>query len=236
MPERYSLYYWPIPFRGHFVRYLLAHVGAEWDEPGAEALLALKTEAVDRQPVPFMAPPLLHDREADLWLAQLPAILAYLADTYGLMPRDARRAALAHKIVSDANDVLEEITRDCGAQMWDDESWAGFARDRLPRWLAIFEITGRGHGLTAEGGTLLGTDAPGLADLATAALWHTMADKLPPLAPVIARHAPAVAALSRRVAEMPGIAAMRAVQDAANGDAYCGGEIERSLRAVLNQS
>ena len=28
----YTLYYWPLPFRGQFVRSVLAHVGALWTE------------------------------------------------------------------------------------------------------------------------------------------------------------------------------------------------------------
>lgn len=236
MPNRFSLYYWPIPFRGHFIRYVLAHVGAGWDEPDVDALVALKTAPVAQQPLPFMAPPLLQDRAAGIWLSQMPAILGYIGQVHGLMPRDPARAALVAKIISDANDVLEEITRDCGAKMWTQDAWDGFAADRLPRWLQIFETTGRAHGLRAESGFLLGGAEPGLADLVTAALWHSMAEKLPPLEPLIRRHAPAVANLAWRIAETPAIAEMRARQDAANGNAYCGGEIERSLRAVLNQT
>lgn len=236
MSDRYTLYYWPIPFRGHFVRYLLAHVGAQWDEPDADALVALKTAPVADQPAPFMAPPLLHDPARDLWLAQLPAILSYLAARHGIVPDDPLRVALTHKIVADANDVLEEITCNCGARMWTRGEWESFAETRLPRWLQIFETTAIAHGLGAHDGHMLGTDAPGLADLATAALWHTLADKLPVLEPLIATHAPRTLPLSRRIAGTDAIAAMRADQDARNGDVWCGGEIEASLRRVTGDS
>ena len=36
----FQLYYWPIPFRGHFIRYVLAHAGTSWEEAPTEALLA----------------------------------------------------------------------------------------------------------------------------------------------------------------------------------------------------
>ncbi len=230
----YRLYYWPIPFRGQFVRALLAHVGATWEEAGAQETARLKDMAPGGQPVPSMAPPMLTDHEAGVTLAQMPAVLAYLARKHGLMPADPAREALALKVVSDANDILDEITRWGGRiAMWDRESWAQF-RPRLRRWMAIFEETGRRHGLTTAGGTLLGTDAPGLADLVTAVLWFTMVDKLPALRAVLEVEAPAVAALAERLMRSESLAAMRARTDAAFGVEYCGGDIEASLRGVLD--
>lgn len=229
----YTLLYWPSPFRGHFVRYVLAHAGASWDEPETEALLTIKSSPVADRPAPMMAPPMLHDRTADLWLSQLPAILMHLGHRHGLLPENLTARSLTLKLICDAGDVLEEITRDCGAQMWTPEAWAEFAADRLPRWMAIFEETGRRYGLTPRGGHILGTDRPTLADLTTAALWHTMTDKLPPIGPLLDGHAPAVAGLSDRIAALSAIAALRGNWDRTHGNAYCGGQIEASLRSVL---
>lgn len=55
----YTLVYWPLPFRGHFVRFVLSHVGACWDEPGRDEVKALKSAPVATQDFPFMAPPSL---------------------------------------------------------------------------------------------------------------------------------------------------------------------------------
>jgi len=231
MSERFVLHYWPLPFRGHFPRFVLAHAGVGWDEPGVDRLTQLRTAPVRGQPVPFMAPPLLEDRDAGVALAQMPAIMAYLGSVFGLMPDNPAHMALTLKVLGDCTDVIEEITCHCGAAMWTDAGWAGFAGARLVRWLEIFEDTG----LRPEDGTLLGSDTYQIADLACAALWHTMADKLPALAPHIARHAPTVAALSARVADTPAIAGFRRRWDAAHGAVYCGGEIEASLREVLGR-
>ncbi|SNT38845.1 glutathione S-transferase family protein [Tropicimonas sediminicola] len=234
MAADYTLYYWPIPFRGHFIRYVLAHAGASWEEAPTEALMALKEAPASEQPTPFMAPPFLHDHGAGLWLSQLPAILAYLGQKHGLLPEAPELRALTLKVLGDANDVLEEVSCNCGREMWTQEAWDDFAESRLPRWMEIFEETGRRHGLTVGGGSLLGTDAPTLADLATAALWVTMTERLPALAPLLDTHAPAVAALSRRVADTPRIAEMRRDFDRRfGGSSYCGGHIEASLRDVL---
>lgn len=229
----YTLYYWPIPFRGQFVRAILAHAGVTWDEAGFDAVAELRAAQVADQPVPHMGPPVLHDHARDVWLAQMPAVLAYLAGRFGLMPGDPLRDALTHKVVADANDVLDGLTRMGGAQMWTRGEWQTFVEDRLPRWMQIFEALGARHGMTAEAGYLLGTHAPGLADLVTATLWGTMTGKLPELDGVLQKCAPRVAGLCLRIAQMPEIAAMQAETSRRFGEVYCGGQIEASIREML---
>lgn len=229
----FTLYYWPLPFRGQFVRAVLAHAGAAWDEADTGAVGEVKDKALGDQPVPFMAPPLLVDHAAGVSLAQLPAILAYLGQRFGLMPEDAGRCGLTHKLLADANDVLDEVTRFGGRSMWTREDWTDFADNRLPRWMGIFEETGRRHGLTEEGGHMLGTGAPGLADLVTATLWFTMTDKLTALRPMLEANAPAVAGLGDRIMTRAPLARMRAETDARYGEGWCGGQIEDSLRKML---
>ncbi len=228
----YTLYYWPVPFRGQFVRAVLAHAGARWDEVGAEAIAALKSESPGEQLAPHMGPPVLVDHTADVSLAQMPAILHYLGRMHGLMPEDLAAEALTVKVIADANDVLYEMTLYNGAQMWTQAAWDVY-RPRLARWMAIFEATGREHGLTAEAGTMLGTEEVGLADLVTAILWGTMTATLPPLRPLLEETAPSVAGLSDRVVALPEQAELRAKSDAAYGDEWCSGQIEASLRKVL---
>lgn len=229
---RYALQYWPVMFRGQFVRATLAHIDAPWDEADIDAVAQTMSEDPEDQPVPFMGPPVLTDREAGVTLAQMPAILDYLAHVHQLLPGDPARDALTRKVVADANDVLMEMTRHNGAQMWTAGAWAEYV-PRLSRWMAIFDETGRRHGLTEGGGTLLGTGAPGLADLVTHVLWGTMTDTLPALRPLLERTAPALAALSDRVGARPEQAALRRRSVAAWGEAWCGGQIEASLRAAI---
>lgn len=231
MPD-YTLHYWPLPFRGQFVRAVLAHVHATWDEAGFEATNALKDTAPAGQLVPHMGPPVLTDHAAGLSLAQMPAILAYLGGKHGLIPDDPARDALTAKIVADANDVLYEMTLHNGAQMWTQEAWNAY-RPRLARWMEIFEETGRRHGLTPQAGHLLDTEKPGLADLTAHILWGTMTAKLPSLRPILDATAPAIAGLSDRIAGLPEQADLRTWSDAEYGDDWCSGQIEASLHAVL---
>ena len=60
--------------------------------------------------------------------------------------------------------------------MWTEKRWGDFV-PRLKKWMSFWEDTGRRHGLTANEGFLLGGDAPGIADIVTATLWSTMADR-----------------------------------------------------------
>jgi glutathione S-transferase len=228
----YTLYYWPLPFRGQFVRALLAHVCASWNEADTEALSSLMLAEPTKQLVPHMGPPVLTDHAADLSLAQTPAILAYLGAKYALIPDDPVRAALTAKIIADANDVLYEMTLHNGAQMWTQERWDNYC-PRLVRWMAIFEEHGRRHGLTARLGYVLGTDLPSLADLVVHILWGVMTSKLTALRPMLETTAPNIAALSDRIGQLPEQEKLRERSDEEYGDEWCSGQIEASLRAVL---
>lgn len=229
----YELYYWPIPFRGQFVRAVLAYAGRSWTEGGRAAIASLMDGPVTQMPVPFMGPPMLIDKSADFAIAQMPAIILYLGETLGLMPATPALRAMTMKIVNDANDVIDDITLDGGREMWTKKSWHDFV-PRLKKWMSLWEETGRRHGLKAGAGFLLGGTAPGIADIVTAILWSTMAERFEKIAAILEEAAPMTAALTRRVAALPPLArlAVQARQD--YGDSYCGGQIEASLRKVLD--
>jgi glutathione S-transferase len=228
----YELYYWSVPFRGQFVRAVLAHAGQTWTEGGDAAIGKLMQGAVKDMPIPFMGPPLLIDRKADVAIAQMPAVVLYLGETLDLLPRDPLLKALTIKVVNDANDVIDEITQDGGREMWTAESWQTFI-PRLKKWMSFWEETGRRHGLTADSGFLLGGDEAGVADVVSATLWSTMGDRLPRLQAMLEEAAPMTAALTKRVAALPPLAKLAETAREDYGDAYCGGEIEKSLRKVL---
>ena len=229
----YDLYYWPVPFRGQFVRAVLAYAGKSWTEGGGGAISKLMGGAVETMPVPFAGPPVLIDKEAKFAIAQMPAIVLYLGETLDLMPAGPARRAMTMKIVNDANDVIDEITLDGGRQMWTEKRWQDFI-PRLTKWMSLWEETGRRNGLTAESGFLLGGEAPGIADVVTATLWSTMADRFRTIEAILEEAAPMTAALTRRVAELPPLARLAATARRDYGNSYCGGQIEASLRKVLD--
>ena len=228
----YNLYYWSVPFRGQFVRAVLAYAGKEWTEAGDDAISKLMEGPVKNMPVSFMGPPVLVDRKANVAIAQMPAIVVYLGETLGLMPATPALRAMTIKIVNDANDVIDEITLDGGRQMWTEKRWKEFM-PRLKKWMSLWEETGHRHGLKANSGFLLGGEAPGVADLVTATLWSTMADRFPKIEKILKKTAPVTAALTQRVADLTPLTKLAAKVKEDYGDAYCGGRIEASLRKVL---
>lgn len=231
----YTLYYWPIQFRGQFIRAVLAHAGASWNEAGFDEIIAQKSAQPSAQLIPHMGPPVLTDHSREFSISQMAAILAYLGEKHGLIDDDLVLRAMNTKLIDDANDVLYEMTRHNGAQQWTNEAWAEF-QPRLQRWMEIFEETGRRYGLTAQSGFILGTEAPCLADLVTATLWGTMTTKFPALRPVLETHAPGITSLCDRIGAMPSQTELREKSDAAYGEAWCSGEIEASLRAVTGSN
>jgi glutathione S-transferase len=148
------------------------------------------------------------------------------------MPATSALRAMTMKIVNDANDVIDEITLDGGRQMWSEKRWREFV-PRLKKWMSLWEETGRRHGLKTDSGFLLGGKAPGIADVVTATLWSTMTERFPKIATMFGKTAPMTAALTRRVANLPPLAKLAAKARKDYGDAYCGGQIEASLRKVL---
>ena len=228
----YELHYWQLPFRGQFIRAILAFAGKRWDEFDDAATARIMDEYLHEQPIPFKGPPMLVDKRSGFALAQMPAIAYWLGETLDLLPADVNGKALSLKVVNDCNDIIDELTIDGGKQMWTPQRWKEFL-PRLERWMAIFEETGRRHRLTADAGFLLGGARPGVADIVTATLWSTAGDRFPKIARLLAAHAPAVAGLTRRLAAEPALANLAAVSRGRFGDGYCGGEIEKSLRRVI---
>ena len=60
------------------------------------------------------------------------------------------------------------------------------------------------------------------------------ADRFHEIEAILEQVAPATAALTRRVADLPPLTKLAAKARKDYGDAYCGGQIEASLRKVLN--
>ncbi len=223
----YDLYYWPIPFRGQFVRAVLAYAGKSWREHDGAAIAKLKDGPLAQMPAPFMGPPVLIDKKADVALSQTSAILLYLGETLNLLPPDPASRALSIKITADAVDVIDDLTLDGGRLMWTKPRWKAF-QPRLAKWMSLFEETAR-----RRGGDYFFGEQPGIADIVTATLWSTMGERFPALQAMLDETAPLTAALTRRVAALPALAKLAAKARHDYGEAYCGGQIEASLRKVM---
>ena len=227
MSDQYALHYWPIPFRGHFVRYVLAYVGATWSEPEFAEMAAFKDQKVEKKLYPFFAPPVLQDLHTGTWVSQMPAVMMYLGRKHDLLSDPDQTL----RLVCDGADVLVEITRGHGAQMWDPVAWRAFL-PRLATWMQLHERLAADCGVKPGQGYMFGAERPMLADLAMAALWFNMVERLPSLQQMLRDNAPTVDGLVTRVASEPRITELRA-QWADCDWRYCGGQIEDSLLEML---
>lgn len=226
----YTLIYWPVPFRGQFIRAILAHAGKTWDE--SDEVAELTSAPPDEQPVPFMGPPMLIDERTGFRLSEMSAIAFYLGETLDLLPTSVQGKAMSIKVVNDANDVIDEITNDGGREMWTPDSWKAFI-PRLRRWMEVFEVTAKRNGLTPEAGFLLGGDKAGIADIVTATLWGTLTEKFPKIGEVLQNQAPLIAGLTKRMWATKAFVELATFSKERFGNAYCGGQIEASLRKVI---
>jgi glutathione S-transferase len=229
----YELLYWSAPFRGQFVRAVLAFAGKTWTEGGDAKISRLMEGPMKDMPVPFMGPPVLIDHKADVALAEMPAIILYLGETLHLMPETPALRAMTIKIVNDANDVIDEITLNGGDRMWTKNRWEEFT-PRLAKWMSIWEDTGRRNGLDKDAGHILGGWAPGIADVITTTLWTTMTERFSKIHDLFEETAPMTAALCKRVSALPPLAKLAETARRDYGQAYAGGQIGASMAKILN--
>jgi glutathione S-transferase len=166
------------------------------------------------------------------YLAQMPAILMHLGKKYDYLPKKPETLTLALKTILDCNDVLIEITNCNGMEVWARKNWKEFRSNRLPRWMKIFEKTGLEHGLKGDKGFLLGSTIS-VADIATTALFGTLVYCFPELASDLHKNAPHITTLCQRIEARPSIQPFLERQRQEYGNAYCGGQIERSLREMI---
>ena len=235
MTTSYTLYYWAIPFRGNFIRTLLAYAGVSYKEATIPEIVAIRKLPVSAQPYPCMAPPFLHDHEEDLFLSQTVSIVHYLAQKLNLMPDSPLKSTLALKTMLDANDVIGELTRGTKGGPWTPEDLKKFLGARFVKWLTIFEQTGLRHGLRDNEGYYLETPNPTLADFVIFNLFGTMERCLPELSPILRQNAPRVLSLCDRIGALPSMSAFVKNQEELYGNLYCGGSMEESIRAALAQ-
>ena len=230
-----KLYYWPVPFRGDFIRILLEEADESYEEATYEEIIDLYSMAVEDQPFPAMAPPFLHDLDSDIFLGQMPVIMMYLAEKLNFLPKDPFQSAICLKLLLDSNDVLAEITNLNGMVMWEYPSWQEFRENRLKRWFEIFEQTGQKFGLGSENDYMFGGGQISVADITTYALWGTMIRCLPELRVDCQKHSPHIFELCQRIEKHPKIQSFIEDQSRNHGNLYCSGQIEKSIREMLEQ-
>ena len=224
---RYQLFYWPLPFRGAFVSYLFAYRGVPLlEERDLEKNNDLRSADPGTQAIPHMGPPVLVDLETGRSLSQMPAIVLYASRELDLAPADPFDLAMSMKVLMDCNDVLMEICRYNGSMMWDRDEWTAFRSERFPRWLRIFE-----ESLTRNA---IGGERPGFADVGVYALFGNMIRCLPDLEGDIEASAPGVLALCQDIGGQPSLAEYVAGEEERYGQIYCGGQIEASIRRMLD--
>ncbi|MBB3062140.1 glutathione S-transferase family protein [Microbulbifer rhizosphaerae] len=227
----YKLYYWDLPFRGNFIQLFLEEVEAKYEKHDATDIYPERSLKIKN---PGMASPYLYECKSKTYFAQMPAILMHLGREYDYLPKRAETHTLALKTILDCNDVLIEITNYNGSVMWNKNTWDEFRYSRLPDWMKIFEKTGLEHGFKSAKGFLLGSTIS-VADIATTALFGTMVYSFPELKDDLQENAPHIAKLCERVESRPSIRRFLDRQRQENGRGYCGGQIEQSLRKVIEK-
>ncbi|MEI9905723.1 MAG: glutathione S-transferase [Asticcacaulis sp.] len=178
---------------------------------------------------------MLIDESTGFRLSQMSAIAFYLGETLGLLPESAEGRAMTIKIVNDANDVIDDITNDGGREMWTDKTWKAYI-PRLERWMEIFEVSARHGGPHARQGLFVRPYRSRHRRYrhGHATLWWTLSDRFPPIGDRLHGQAPLIAGLVKRLSATRPFQDLIAFSDKRFGRTYCGGQIEASMRKVID--
>jgi glutathione S-transferase len=210
MVQSYELFYWPgIQGRGEFVRLALEEAGEEYDDVargpgGVDALMA----ALKEGPTPSFAPPFL--RVDGMTVGQTAAILMLLGERHGLAPQDTAGRLWTHQLqltIADLVNEAHDTHHPVGSSLYYDDQKeealrraADFTAARIPKFFHYFS-----HVL-GDKDYLLGANIS-YADLSLFQVLEGLAYAFPKATgKALARH-PNLAALRRRVAARPRIAA-----------------------------
>lgn len=230
--EEIVVYYWPIPFRGNFAKLLLADAGAAYRCASREEVIGLLFAKATEQPTPMFAPPAIS--VGAFHVNQTPAAVVYLAKKFGYEPETPEESAVALKTLSDCNDILAELTRNNGHQMWDEEAWTTFVGNRLVRWLSIIDGVAAGrakHKSSADGDWCFGAKIS-YADFAIAHIFSMIGLSLGMKA-YLEKNAPAAWALTEKVRAREGVAKLYEEQAKSYGTNTCGGQIQKSIVSMV---
>jgi glutathione S-transferase len=216
----YELHYWPsIPGRGEFVRLALEAAGAPYVDiargpedkgQGTPAMLAALNDRASRHP-PF-APPFLKD--GDFVVGQTTAILQYLAPTLKLVARSEQARTWTLQIqltigdvVTEAHDTHHPIATSLYYEDQKPEALRraqDFRANRMPKFMKWFERILKQN---PAGDRYLVGNRLSYADLSLFQLVEGLRYAFPTAADRVLSGTPLVAALHRRVAAQPRVAA-----------------------------
>ena len=215
----YELYYWPgIQGRGEFARLALEAAGAPYVDVarehgagrGVKGMTSMLEGAAAPQ-TPF-APPFL--RDGAIVVSHVANILQYLGPKLGLAPKDEAGRIHAHGLqltitdfVAEVHDAHHPISTDLYFEDQRQEARArstAFLQDRVPKYLGYFErvLTDNPAGPKhAVGGDLT------TVDLSLFQIWAGMTYSFPHAFADAGKLYPALAALTKSVAEQKNVAA-----------------------------
>ena len=199
-------------FRDNFLKIILADAGKPFTTATPQETVRIKSMPVSEQPVPVLAPPIV--TVGGFTINQTPAAAQYLARKLGYEPESAEESAIALKVVLDLNDIIAELTRNNGSQMWDKEAWTGFTTARLPRWLSVIDALA-----TRVSGDFLFGAKISYADLAICHVFDMLGTQLG-MRDYLERHASHALALADRCAAREGVAKLFKAQATEYGTSY----------------
>uniref|UniRef100_A0A7S2TQD9 Glutathione S-transferase n=1 Tax=Lotharella oceanica TaxID=641309 RepID=A0A7S2TQD9_9EUKA len=228
-----TIYYWPIRFRGNFLKYILEEAGHKYATVSTypEIKKALD-DAKDGYPV--FAVPLL--KVGSFRCSQMPAAVLHLAKMFHMEPSDGNDKTLALMMLLNCNDILDSITMNGGHyMMWTPEKWKTFQDGRLAKWLGVLDTAlGKNpKNAKAEKIYFFGVK-PTYVDFGVLAILDGLVDEFG-LVEYVGKF-PLLSRFFKEMSARPSVQKLWSVQkpkDRSKWAPWCGGQIQKSIETSI---
>jgi len=133
----WTLYYWGIKGRGHFVRLLFLEKGVKYTEVNdpKEMVPLMYCKAIPKEnktTFPLFAPPIV--KHGNFYVSQTPVVCRYVATKLGLLPEKEQDQFHGEVLIANLGDIYSELSSNMKKEQKEFEKWC---ESRLQTWLQL---------------------------------------------------------------------------------------------------
>ncbi len=222
-----KLYYWDIAFRCIYIEIFFHLNDIKYERVDSDEVVEKRQMMKSNLVYPGFAPPYLEIDDKSF--SQMPAAMMYLNDKYQFYCGNHEDSYFSLKALLDVTDFMAEITRNNGSMMWDRDSWLKFEKGRMRDWLQLFELQSKNRSAN-----FLLSNSPSIADIAYLGCFSLLMHSFSYFDKMIRSSYPEILHIINEFKKIKSINDYLDSQWDQFGTIYCGGQIEKSIRAQID--
>lgn len=222
-----KLYYWNLAFRCIYIEIFFHLNKIDYKRVDSTDVVEKRILMKTGEEFAGFAPPFVEIENRSF--SQMPAAMMYLNEKYKFYCTNNEDSYFSLKTLLDVTDFMAAITRNNGAMMWDKESWKNFESGRMQDWLKLFEFQAKNRK-----GVFLLSDKVSLADIAYLGCFRLLMHSFVYFDKLIRSSYPEIFHIIKEFEKFEDINSYLESQWENFGTMYCGGQIEKSIRAQID--